>query len=68
MVNGVSLIVNVVDDCVDGCEFLINLILYMVDVMMLCYVKVGDKVNFEVDMIVCYVEWMLLVLQGVYQD
>ncbi|WP_269506501.1 riboflavin synthase [Burkholderia sp. IMCC1007] len=58
-VNGVSLTVNTVDDRADGCEFSINLIPHTVDVTTLRHVKVGDKVNLEVDMIARYVERML---------
>lgn len=42
VVNGVLLMVNIVCDDVDGCEFLINLILYMVVVIMFKYLKVGS--------------------------
>ena len=67
-VNGVSLTVNTVDDRADGCEFSINLIPHTVEVTTLRHVKVGDKVNLEVDMIARYVERMLSASQGVHQD
>lgn len=62
VVNGVLLMVNCVEDLVDVCCFLINLILYMVEVIMFKYLKVGSKVNLEIDLIVWYVECMLFFL------
>lgn len=58
-VNGVSLTVNQVDDDADGCEIRINLIPHTVQVTTLQHLRVGDKVNLEIDMIARYVERMV---------
>jgi riboflavin synthase len=58
-VNGVSLTVNQVDDHAQGCQIRINLIPHTVDVTTLKHLRVGDKVNLEVDMIARYVERMM---------
>ena len=58
-VNGVSLTVNQVNDLPDGCEFSINLIPHTVSVTTLKHLKVGDRVNLEIDLIARYVERML---------
>jgi riboflavin synthase len=58
-VNGVSLTVNEVHDDRDGCEFSINLIPHTIAVTTLRHLKVGDRVNLEVDLIARYVERML---------
>lgn len=59
VVNGVSLTVNRVTDMSQGCEFSINLIPHTIQVTTLRHLKVGDKVNLEVDLIARYVERML---------
>jgi riboflavin synthase len=59
VVNGVSLTVNTIDDAADGCRFSINLIPHTIEVTTLRYLKVGSKVNLEVDLIARYVERML---------
>lgn len=59
VVNGVSLTVNRVTDTAAGCEFSINLIPHTIEVTTLKHIKVGDKVNLEVDLIARYVERML---------
>jgi riboflavin synthase len=59
VVNGVSLTVNSIDDAADGCRFSINLIPHTIEVTTLRYLKVGSKVNLEVDLIARYVERML---------
>lgn len=59
VVNGVSLTVNRVTDTAAGCEFSINLIPHTIQVTTLKHLKVGDKVNLEVDLIARYVERML---------
>jgi riboflavin synthase len=59
VVNGVSLTVNRVTDMEAGCEFSINLIPHTIQVTTLKHLKVGDKVNLEVDLIARYVERML---------
>ncbi len=59
VVNGVSLTVNRVSDTDAGCEFSINLIPHTIQVTTLKHLKVGAKVNLEVDLIARYVERML---------
>jgi riboflavin synthase len=59
VVNGVSLTVNRVTDLVAGCEFSINLIPHTIEVTTLKYLKIGSKVNLEIDLIARYVERML---------
>jgi riboflavin synthase len=59
VVNGVSLTVNRVSDTATGCEFSINLIPHTVEVTTLKHLKVGAKVNLEIDLIARYVERML---------
>lgn len=59
VVNGVSLTVNRVDDLPACCAFSINLIPHTIDVTTLKYLKLGSKVNLEVDLIARYVERML---------
>lgn len=59
VVNGVSLTVNRVTDMPHGCEFSINLIPHTIQVTTLKHLKLGDKVNLEVDLIARYVERML---------
>lgn len=59
VVNGVSLTVNRVTDMETSCEFSINLIPHTIQVTTLKHLKVGDKVNLEVDLIARYVERML---------
>jgi riboflavin synthase len=58
-VNGVSLTVNRVTDLADGCEFSINLIPHTLQQTTLGGLKVGTRVNLEVDLIARYVERML---------
>lgn len=65
VVNGVSLTVNRVEDFVDGCRFSINLIPHTIQVTTLKHLKVGSKVNLEIDLIARYVERMLSLSQGV---
>jgi riboflavin synthase len=59
VVNGVSLTVNSIDDAADGCRFSINLIPHTIEVTTLHHLKVGSKVNLEIDLIARYVERML---------
>lgn len=59
VVNGVSLTVNSVEDSVSGCEIAINLIPYTLQHTTLQSLKVGQRVNLEVDLIARYVERML---------
>jgi riboflavin synthase len=59
VVNGVSLTVNRVEDTLDGCRFSINLIPHTIQVTTLKHLKVGARVNLEVDLIARYVERML---------
>ena len=61
VVNGVSLTVNRVTDLAEQCEFSINLIPHTMQVTTLQYLKVGSKVNLEIDLIARYVERMLSV-------
>ena len=58
-VNGVSLTVNQVQDQSDGCECRINLIPHTVQHTALGHLRVGDRVNLEIDLIARYVERML---------
>lgn len=58
-VNGVSLTVNTVEDRADGTVFSINLIPHTMAVTTLGTLKVGDRVNLEVDLMARYVERML---------
>ena len=63
-VNGVSLTVNTVTDLAapaEGCEFSINLIPHTIENTALHVLKIGARVNLEVDMIARYVERMLSV-------
>jgi len=64
VVNGVSLTVNRISDTEAGCEFAINLIPHTVAVTTLKHLKVGGKVNLEVDLIARYVERMLGMVQS----
>ncbi|MDB5793726.1 MAG: Riboflavin synthase subunit alpha [Noviherbaspirillum sp.] len=59
VVNGVSLTVNRVTDTPSGCEFSINLIPHTIQVTTLKHLKVGARVNLEIDLIARYVERML---------
>jgi riboflavin synthase len=63
VVNGVSLTINRVTDMEADCEFSINLIPHTIQVTTLKQLKVGDKVNLEVDLIARYVERMLSITQ-----
>ncbi|MCW7539170.1 riboflavin synthase [Aquabacterium sp. A7-Y] len=58
-VNGVSLTVNRVVDLPEGAEFSINLIPHTVSHTTLGLLKVGSRVNLEIDLIARYVERML---------
>jgi len=58
-VNGVSLTVNRVTDLADGCQFSINLIPHTLQQTTLGTLRVGTRVNLEVDLIARYVERML---------
>ena len=58
-VNGVSLTVNRVDDVTGGTRFSINLIPHTIAVTTLQHLKVGQRVNLEVDTIARYVQRML---------
>lgn len=58
-VNGVSLTVNSVEDRAEGTVFSINLIPHTMAVTTLGTLKVGDRVNLEVDLMARYVERML---------
>ena len=59
VVNGVSLTVNRVEDVAAGCRFSINLIPHTIEVTVLKHLKVGAKVNLEIDLIARYVDRML---------
>ena len=58
-INGTSLTVNTVVDTPDGAVISINLIPHTISVTTLKNLKVGDRVNLEVDLIARYVERML---------
>ena len=59
VVNGVSLTVNRVEDLAGGTQFSINLIPHTIAVTTLQHLKVGQRVNLEVDTIARYVQRML---------
>lgn len=59
VVNGVSLTVNRVEDMAAGCRFSINLIPHTIEVTVLKHLKVGARVNLEIDLIARYVERMM---------
>ena len=63
VVNGVSLTVNRVQDlgagAVQGCRFSINLIPHTIAMTTLKNLRVGSRVNLEIDLIARYVERML---------
>lgn len=59
VINGVSLTVNTVADSAGACTFSVNLIPHTVQVTTLKHLKVGSKVNLEIDLIARYVERML---------
>jgi riboflavin synthase len=67
-VNGVSLTVNSVEDSAEGCEISINLIPHTVEVTTLKHLRVGSRVNLEVDLIARYVERMLRASQDGYKS
>ena len=58
-INGVSLTVNRIEDLNADCEASINLIPHTVDNTALGSLKVGSRVNLEIDLIARYVERML---------
>ena len=58
-INGVSLTVNQIQDSAAGCEMSINLIPHTVQNTALGTLKVGSRVNLEIDLIARYVERML---------
>lgn len=58
-VNGVSLTVNSVEDCAQGCDFSVNLIPHTIAVTTLKHLKAGRRVNLEIDLIARYCERML---------
>lgn len=59
VVNGVSLTTNWVKDSTEGCVFSINLINHTLAVTTLKQLKVGDKVNLEIDLLARYIERMI---------
>jgi len=58
-INGVSLTVNRIQDLANGCQIRINLIPHTVHNTALRLLKVGSRVNLEIDLIARYVERML---------
>ena len=58
-INGVSLTVNRIADVAQGCEVSINLIPHTVENTALHALRVGAKVNLEIDLIARYVERMM---------
>jgi riboflavin synthase len=58
-INGVSLTVNRIQDSAEGCEMSINLIPHTVQNTAMGALKVGSRVNLEIDLIARYVERML---------
>ncbi len=63
-INGVSLTVNQVSDSERGCEFAMNIIPHTYRATTLGALRVGDRVNVEVDLIARYVERMLSLGHG----
>lgn len=59
VINGVSLTVNSVVDYANACAFSVNLIPHTVQATTLKHLKLGTKVNLEIDLIARYVERML---------
>ena len=59
VVNGVSLTVNTAEDTADACIVNINLITHTLQSTTLGKLKMGDRVNLEVDLIARYVARML---------
>jgi len=59
VVNGVSLTINRIEDAPVACVFSINLIPHTVEMTTLKHLRVGVKVNLEIDLIARYVERML---------
>lgn len=59
VLNGVSLTVNEVTDQPDRCLFAINLIPHTLQATTMHFLKEGDLINLEIDMIARYVERML---------
>ncbi|MGQ5523294.1 riboflavin synthase [Chitinimonas sp. PSY-7] len=59
VINGVSLTTNNLKDMPDRCILSVNLIPHTVEVTNLKHLKVGERVNLEVDMIARYLERML---------
>jgi riboflavin synthase len=55
-VNGVSLTVNTVEDTADACLFDINIIPHTYEVTTMKQVKIGDRVNIEIDTLARYCE------------
>ena len=64
VVNGVSLTVNTAEDMADACIVSINLIPHTLQSTTLGKLKMGDRVNLEVDLIARYVARMLEAKSG----
>ncbi len=58
-VNGVSLTLNQIQDRAEGCEISINLIAHTVQNTSLNTLRLGSRVNLEIDLMARYVERML---------
>jgi riboflavin synthase len=58
-INGVSLTVNAVRDHASGCDVSMNLIPHTVEVTTLKHLRMGRKVNVEIDTVARYVDRML---------
>jgi riboflavin synthase len=65
-VNGVSLTINNVQDGAQGCDIRINLIPHTLSSTTLAGLRVGNRVNLEIDLIARYVERMLARSAGVF--
>lgn len=63
-VDGVSLTINRVEDTNDGCEFSINLIPHTLAATTLKSLRVGTRVNLEIDLVARYVERILAATTG----
>jgi riboflavin synthase len=63
VVNGVSLTTNQIKEVGDRCIFSVNLIPHTIEVTGFRHIKVGDKVNLEVDLVARYLERMMPVAE-----
>lgn len=67
-INGVSLTVNTVSDHAQGCDIRINLIPHTWQFTTMNLLKIGSRVNVEIDLIARYMQRMLSTAQGYSQS